>query len=381
MKIAYVFSTLAKTGGTERMITEKANYLAERFGYDVTIINCFQQDTDTNHFLLSEKVKQINLGIPYFSQYKYNYPKRLWIKRQFSKQIKKSITQYVQSIDPDILIGISFFNANLVSTVKCRAKKIIESHEVKTFTYSDFNNKRSFLSGLYLKCWRLLYFNIVERKADVVVTLTEGDKNLWKRAKRVEVIPNFSTMPITKYCDCTSKKVIAVGRLEWEKGFSRLIEAWKIVSSRHTDWQLDFFGEGSMLATLKYLVIIYKIRNLIIHKVTSDISHEYATSSICAVTSYFEGFSLVLIEAMKHGVPCVAFDCPYGPRSIINDGYDGFLVENGEVKLFAERLCRLIEDEELRMQFSKRAIEKAKSFDVEVIMNKWRNLFEQIIQQ
>ena len=118
MKIAYVFSTLAKTGGTERMIIEKANYLAEQFGYDITIINLFQQDEDTNHFVLSKKVKQINLGIPYFSQFSYRYPKRLWIRWQLNRQVKKSIKQYVKNVDPDILIGISFFKADLVSKVK-----------------------------------------------------------------------------------------------------------------------------------------------------------------------------------------------------------------------------------------------------------------------
>ena len=93
MKIAYVFSTLAKTGGTERMITEKANYFAEQFGYDVTIITCFQRDDEINYFSLSNKVKQFNLGIPYFSQYKYKYPERLWIKWQINKLLKKDISQ------------------------------------------------------------------------------------------------------------------------------------------------------------------------------------------------------------------------------------------------------------------------------------------------
>ena len=80
MKITYIYSTLATTGGTERMITEKVNYYSERFGYDVTIITCFQCDDEANFFPISSKVKQINLGIPYYTQYKYKYPKRLWIK-------------------------------------------------------------------------------------------------------------------------------------------------------------------------------------------------------------------------------------------------------------------------------------------------------------
>ena len=381
MKIAYIFPTLAKTGGTERMITEKANYFAEQFGYDVTIINCFEKDGDINHFNLSKKVKQVNLGIPYYSQYKYNYPKRLWIKWQINKLLKKDISQYVQIVDPDILIGISYFIGDIVSKVKCRAKKVIECHEPKPFTYSDFEGKRSFISRLYLKIWRYFYFRTIERYADAIVTLTEADKMLWKHTNLIEVIPNFSTMHVSRYSDCTSKRIIAVGRLEWEKGFGRLIEIWRIVSSKHADWHLDIYGKGSMHDTLITLAKKYKTRNLTIHNETSNISQEYAASSICTVTSYFEGFSLVLLEAMKHGIPCVSFDCPFGPRSIINDSYNGFLVENGETRLFAERICRLIENEDLRKQFSNKAIEKANTFDKEIIMNKWEIIFKQITLQ
>lgn len=379
MKIAYVFSTLAKTGGTERMIIEKANYLAEQFGYDVTIINLFQQVEDANHFILSEKVKQIKLGIPYFSQYKYKYPKRFWLKWQLNKQVKKSIKQYVKNVDPDILIGISFFKANLISKVKCRAKIIIESHEAKLFTYSEYGKKRPLIARFFHTIRRFNYFKAIERNADIIVTLTEKDKQLWKRAKRVEVIPNFSTMKISNFTDCTSKRVIAVGRLAWEKGFGRLIEAWRIVSFRHPDWHLDIFGEGRMHDTLIALIKLYNAKNIIIHKNSTNISQEYVNSSICVVSSYFEGFSLILLEAMRHGVPCVAFDCPFGPKSIINDGYNGFLVENGEIKLFAERVCRLIEDENLRKQFSQAAIERSQQFDTDSIMLRWKKLFEQII--
>ena len=188
-------------------------------------------------------------------------------------------------------------------------------------------------------------------------------------------------MPIRKCSDCTSKRVIAIGRLSWEKGFGRLIEIWSYVSSKHPDWQLDIFGEGGMYNTLRMLIKLYKAQNVVIHNYTSDISLEYASSSICAVTSYFEGFSLVLLEAMKHGVPCVAFDCPFGPRSLINDSHNGFLVENGETRIFADRLCRLIENEELRNYYSKTSIEKSRTYDVDVIMNKWRIFFEQILSK
>lgn len=381
MKIAYIYSTMAATGGTERMITEKANYLSERYGYDVTIITCYQLAHEDNFFKISEKVKQINLEIPFFSQYKYKYPKRLLVKWQMNKLLKKSINEAVKQVDPDILIGVSRFKANYISTIKCRAKKIIECHESKYNTKYDASEKHSVPVRLFLNIYRRIYFRAIERNADAVITLTKKDKLLWKRAKYVVVIPNFSTMFISNISDCTPKRVIAIGRLTWEKGFGRLIEAWSIVCSRHPDWHLDIYGQGSMYDTLNTLTNTYKAHNLTFHNYTSNISQEYANSSICAVTSYFEGFSLVLLEAMRHGVPCVAFDCPFGPRSIIDDASNGFLVYDGEIKLFAERLCRLIEDEDLRKQFSKNAIEKAKLFDTDIVTNQWKTLFKELTSQ
>ena len=134
-----------------------------------------------------------------------------------------------------------------------------------------------------------------------------------------------------------------------------------------------------MYDTLQALIKIYKTKNVTIHDFTPDISQEYAKSSICAVTSYFEGFSLALLEAMKHGVPCVAFDCPFGPRNIINDSYSGFLVNDGDIRVFAERVCRLIEDEELRKHFSKTAIDFSDTFNVDTIMEQCKTFYERLV--
>ncbi len=381
MKIAYIYSTMAATGGTERMITEKANYLSDKYGYDVTIITCFQHPDEKNYFSLSQKVKQIYLGIPFFSQYKYKYPKRLWVKWKTNRLFKKHISQAVKQEDPDILIGLSRFKANYISSIKCRAKKIIECHVVRNNTVFPADVNRFFPVRVLMQIFESIYLRSIERNANVIVTLTEKDKQLWKWGRRVEVIPNFSTMPVSRISDCSQKRVIAVGRLAWEKGFGRLIEAWSLVSSKHLDWYLDIIGEGDMYDTLITLAKIYKTRNLSFHNFTQNISQEFANSSLCAVTSYNEGFSLVILEAMKHGVPCVAFDCPFGPGSIINDAHCGFLVENGDVRLFAERLCRLIEDFELRKSFSIECIEQAKKYDVDIIMNQWKILYEDLVLQ
>ena len=369
---------MAVAGGTERMITEKANYFSDCYGYDVTIITCFQRADEKNYFYTSKNVKQINLEIPFFSQYQIKYTLRLLAKWRMYKLLNKCINEIVKQIDPDILIGVSRFNANIVSTIKCKAKKIIECHEVKYNTIHDAGLKRSLLTKILERIFSNNYFNTIERNADAVITLTEGDKSLWKKAKCTIVIPNFSTTPINKLSDCTSKRIIAVGRLAWEKGFERLIEIWGMVASNHTDWHLDIYGEGRMYDKLMHMKKIYKAENLTIHNCTSDISREYANSSICAVTSHFEGFSLVLLEAMRHGLPCIAFDCPFGPRSIIDDGINGFLIDNDDKKAFAEKLCYLIENIELRIKFSKAAVRKSSVFEKDSIMQQWKYLFEQL---
>ena len=379
MRIVYIIGSLATQSGANRMVTEKANIFATQFNYDLTIITCVQHQNETNTYTLSNAVKQVNLDIPLFAPYKYKYPKRFWIKWSVSRLLRKRVTETVQQIDPDILIGVAQYKADMISRINCRGKKIIECHEARTFTLSGLGMNLSFLSRLLLYFNRYRYFRTIERHADVIVPLTEKDKLLWKKAKHVDVIPNFSTMEVTKYSDCISKRIIVVGRLEWEKGYGRLLEIWKIVSSRYPEWKLDIFGEGSLQKTMETIIRNNNIKNIEIHNFTRNISQEYTNSSICTVTSCFEGFSLVILEAMKHGVPCISFDCPFGPGSIIQDCLNGFLVIDGDIRLFAERLCLMIEDTKMRKDFSKEAIRRANEFDIEAVIDTWKTVFESVL--
>ena len=379
MKIAYLIGTLATQGGTAKMVTEKANYIVKNFGYDVSIITMVQDLHDSNTYELASGVKQVNLALPIHSQYKYNYPKRLWAKWHMYRLTSKKANEIVNSINPDILIGVGQYNADIICRIKCRAKKIIECHEARSYSLSITEFNLSFLKKIFLGIYRFLYFRTIERKADAIATLTDKDKLLWKRAKYVEVIPNFSKMEVSKYSNCTNKQVIAVGRLEWEKGYERLLDIWKIVSPQHKDWRLVIFGEGRLKKSLETIIRNNSINNITIQNFTRNISQEYSNSSICVSTSRYEGFSLVILEAMKHGVPCIAFDCPFGPGSIIQDNLNGFLIKDGDIKQFAERLCYLIENTNIRKDLSNEAIKRAATFDIDVIMNKWKNLFENVL--
>ena len=379
MKVVYVLNDIGAQGGGIKIIIDKANYLAERFGYDVSIVS-WSNCPDKIFYYVSDKVKKEYLDIHYYSQYHYKYPIRLWKKYILNKNLKNRLNHVVQRIDPDILICLSVHKADIVCSLKCRAKKIIECHEARFFMTSRIWN-HSTLTFALNKFYSMLYFRTIEKKADVVITLTDGAKQLWHKAKHVEVIPDFSSIINKDYSDCKNKRIIAVGRLGKEKGFERLLDIWLIVSKKYPDWHLDIYGDGELKEQLYNKIESNHIRNVTLCGAKSNISKEYSESSICAVTSYFEGFSLVLLEAIKHGVPCIAYDCPFGPRNIIEDGKCGFLIEEGNITLFAEKLCILIEDEQLRHHFSKAALERAKFFDTGTIMMRWKKLFEDLITE
>lgn len=381
MKIVYVIDSLASKGGAERVIINKMDYMVNHFNYDISIITCYQDKNTPNAYPIPNGIKQVCLGIPFYSQYNYHYPFRLWVKHSIDVQLQKALTEAVLEIDPDILIGVSYFEADVVSGIKCRAKKVIEVHEPRPFTLSDYGLSRGKLSSWYMKHYRNWYFKKVEKQADIVVTLTPGDAHEWRRARKVQVIPNFTVMPIEKMSDGQAKRVIAVGRLEWVKGYDRLLDAWKIVSDKHSDWHLDIFGSGTLENELKLQQKELGLENkLTIHPATPAINIEYSNSSIFVGTSHFEGFPLVLLEAMQVGLPCVAFDCPFGPSAAIENEVNGFLVPEGDIKLLSEKVSLLIEDESKRKSFSKAALEKSKIFTVENVMQQWKALFEMLVK-
>ena len=379
MRIVYVTETMVSSGGTEKMLSEKASYLVDVFGYDVTIISCTQIAGQANTFPLSQNVKQINLAIPYYRQYHYGYPKRLLVKWETNQALKKLLTKTIHQIDPDIVIGVARFAADIVTTIKCRAKKIIECHEARPFIMADMEGNRALVSRLYTNLiLKKRYFRMIERHADVVVTLTEGDSHLWKKARHLEVIPNFSTMTVSRMADYKNKRVIAVGRLSAEKGYDRLLKIWKRVSPQHQDWSLEFFGDGKLHHMLTNMIHDLQLLNVTINPPTPHISEEYSKSAICVMTSHFEGFSLVLLEAIRHGLPCIAFDCPFGPASIIKDGICGYLIEENSIEQYAQKLSLLMDQEDIWKSLSKEAIKRGEDFSVETVMNRWRQLFEDL---
>lgn len=382
MRIVYVIDSLASKGGAERILSDKMNYLATHYGYEVYVITCYQNAAiQPNAYYLSEHVRQIDLNIPYYSQYRYRYPQRLWVKTRLYRRLIRELTATVFRIDPDVLVGLGYFQADVVSAIRCRAAKVIESHEARLFTMSDKGLSRSWLSRLCMRFYKHRYFRRVERQADVVVTLTTGDAHEWFRARRIEIIPNFTMLSADRQSTCDAKRVIAVGRLEWQKGFDRLISVWQQVEQRHPDWQLVIFGSGTLESQLKSQIQAAHLQGITLNPFTSTINEEYVCSSIFALSSRFEGFGLVLLEAMQAGLPCVTFDCPYGPSDVVADGVNGFVVPDGDVAAFADKLCLLIENDSLRKAYGEVSVMRAKQYDVDEVMARWNALFCSLVSE
>lgn len=211
-----------------------------------------------------------------------------------------------------------------------------------------------------------------------LVLLTESDmrhnRNVWSN---VTVIPNARTFNCDVPAELECNRVIAVGNLFPVKGFCRLIDAWSIVHQRHPDWMLSIYGEGYLRDELQA-----KIENLHLENVVKlegrvvDIQKVYLKSSFSLISSYEESFSLTLIEAQTCGLPVIAFDGPLGPSEIITDDVDGYLIQNDDKQAYADKVCLLIENKELRKKLGYNAFNNAKRFMEDKVMAQWVCLFE-----
>ena len=214
-----------------------------------------------------------------------------------------------------------------------------------------------------------------------MIVLNTLEEELWKPVRKVRVINNAVQLYPKEQNPLTAKSVIFVGRAEYEKGPDRLIEVWRLVAEKHQDWTVRMFCTGAMLDELKNKVKKYGLgQQVLFMPPTKDMEREYLNSSMCLMTSRFEGFPVVLQEAMGCGLPCLSFNCPSGPRHIITDKEDGFLVENGNIQAMAAKVCELIEDEQLRRQLGNKAKENIARYSEEKIMGQWKNLFEELIK-
>lgn len=358
MKIAYIIEDFAICGGVERIVSEKASTLSSK-GHDVTIISVYKDDRPIRYDM-SKDVKVLFMNIPMVNNRNNHL---ITAVNRITTLLKAAIklNKTLREVKPDIIFFTTTLGALLLPMCHTKAVKIYESHLPRIF--NPYNT----------------FFSLMERRADMVICLTEGDKTAYRHAREVKVIPNFIKMPASYVKDYGVKKAIAVGRLEEQKGFDTLIDIWKGVTMKHPDWQLHIYGEGSLKQMLQKQISSAGLEDkVLLCGVCGNIMEKYTEYSLHIMTSRYEGQPMTLIEAQACGLPSVVFDFEYGAGDIITNNVNGILVGKDDIKSFAEALSRMMDDTDMRKRCGEKARLMAERFSKENIMPGWFGLIDSL---
>lgn len=353
--IAFLIMNFSNGGGTERVTSVVANGLVRR-GYTVAVISC--REGEGCRFSIDNNVQLYSLHGEKIANGAF---------RKLS--LVKRLKDYVKNYHVDVLIAVDV-------ALYLYLWPIQKQRLCKCIAWEHFN--------YYISPNKMVAFarKLAAKNADCVVVLGKSDynnyKDHFKGIKRLEYIYNPLALDLSSVSPLKNKRVIAVGRLNQQKGFDMLIDAWKMVEEKNAEWKLDIFGEGELKEVLQKQIDTLGLQNIALRGYAKTIENEYLQSSIFVLASRYEGFGLVLLEAQAKGLPCVSFNCKEGPSEIIDDGINGYLVEQGNVKALAENLLKLIESNELRKKFGSMAQKDLYRFDIENVMPRWERLIDSL---
>lgn len=384
MTIAYIYHSMSAFGGIERVWADKMNYLAEHYpDFKIHFITC-DQCGDKLSYPLSSKITHTDLqGLRYHDLYHYRYPMRFLYLWRFKRDFKKRLKSQLEKIRPDVIVCTTTFASDWIAQLHYPCKTVVEAHMAQQFCFKAGDVHKSNQSFLEYRLKTLYDKRFVRtiKKYDKMVVLTREDVKGWAPYRDAVCIPN----PITYYPEEStdlpgSKLIVAVGRLEAQKGFDLLVKAWSKVAAKCPEWHVRVYGEGSKRAELERLIETENVSSSF-HLMGADnsIYQRYAEAEFLVFSSRVEGFGLVLIENMSCGRACVSFDCPVGPADIITDGHDGLLVKNGDVDALASKLEWMIEHDSERSAMGRNARVSARRFMQDSIMPQWANLFNDLV--
>lgn len=375
MKILFCIRGLFNSGGMERVLIKRINYLVKNFKYECVIITT-DQNNRGNFFELDRKIRHEDLGINYYSN-TGNILKRTIVYLQKQKDHKEKLKNIIKKYKPDIIISMGDDEKYILPSIKGKSKIILEHHFEKNFLLKESR-------GVLYKIKNYVFLKKEEQllnKYDEFLVLTKEDKKQY-RSQKVRVINNPLSFYPKEVSKLENKKVISVGRLVHQKGYDLLINVWKKVIEKCPEWTLDIYGEGELREVLQEKINNYKLENSIfLRGIEKNIQDKYLESSIYVMSSRYEGFGMVLVEAQACGLPIVSFDCPCGPKDIVTDGEDGFLCKVGDINDMANKIIYLIENEDKRKTTGEKARKSSLNFLENKIMNKWNKLFIELLNR
>lgn len=377
MKIIYLIAATHNSGGMERVLSNKANLLMAH-GYDISIVTTDQRGLKS-FFALDERIKCYDLGINYeenngksFFNKLLHFPFKQW-------KHKIRLTKLLKELKADIVVSMFCNDASILPRINDGSKKVLEVH------FSRFKRLQYGRKGLWKIAdeWRSRNDEQVVARFDRFVVLTQEDRTYWGDIPNIQVISNARTYTFSHPVTLNNKTVLAVGRYSHQKGFERLIDAWKLVCQKVDDWQLLIVGDGELRQDLLRQIEANGLNEkIVLKKVQAEkMPDVYIHASIFALSSRYEGLPMVLLEAQAAGLPIVSFDCKCGPKDLIENGVNGFLVEEGNVDALACRLLVLINDKNLRTEMGQAAYRHSALYAEELIMKQWEDLFQQIIKE
>lgn len=351
-KICFIVGNLNNSGGTERVCSIVANELSS-IGYDISILSVVEGTKP--FFSLNEEIDVESL-FPISGRTLYRTPAIIYKLRNYLKK---------ESIDTLIVVE----TISVLFTLPA-----IQGLSIMHICWEHLNFKNDL--G---KTGRRLARQLAARYCDAVVTLTERDRLYWLEGAKCKAhmisIPNPSPFAPQEYFkQDDSKTVLAVGRLTSIKGFDLLIQSWVKVSDAYPDWNLTIVGEGEDREKLQTLINTENLsKSIKLVGNSNNIEYYYKNSDIFCLSSRFEGFPMVLLEALSFGLPVVSFDCDTGPAEILEDT-GAVLVPPNNIDLLADALIDLIDNEEQRKNISLKSKEKSKEYQAETIIKQWDKL-------
>lgn len=386
-RIVYCTPALYSAGGVERVVSFKASYFAEQLGYDVTVIVTEGKGRDC-YFPLSDKVKVINYELGFEELWRASFLKKVFLYLTKQRRYKRLLKAELLRIRPDFTISMLRREINFLTSIHDGSKKIGELH-VNRANYRNFEtNDSNVFKRLFAQFWMKSLVSKLKR-LDQLVVLTDKSKSSWPELSNVSVIPdpipmnqgdrshdsvqNQGPVPLIR-------RVVTIGRYAYQKGYDLLLQAWAEVEKQYPDWSLDIYGMGDQTSYRQLMSDLgIDVRRCRLNGPVEDVVKTYTDSSVFVLSSRFEGFGLVLVEAMACGLPVVSFDCPAGPDEIITDGVDGLLVPSGDVHALAGKLMTLMADEALRERLGQQARQSARRYEMAAIATQWKDLFDQLM--